>query len=225
MKKIEAKHIRKEFYVKKQPEIVLQDVSAVFDQGSTYAIQGVSGTGKSTLLHILAGLEEPTDGHVFYNHENIFQLENKTRNTILNTQVGLLFQQPYLIKELSVLENVMLPGLIAQQSLDVCKKRAEWLLNQVGLEYKKDQPPRTLSGGQQQRVALARALFNNPSFLLADEPTGNLDVETAKKMTELLLRLVGQNNMGLIVSTHDESVAEQMEKILVLRNGFLETDK
>ena len=222
MNKIEAYNIYKEFYVQNQQENVLNGISATFEQGKTYAITGVSGTGKSTFLHILAGMEEPTCGHFLFNDKNIFQLDNKERNLFLNKKIGLLFQQPYLIKELSVLENVMVPGLIAQKPFEDCKKRAEQLLQQVGIEHKKDQLPMTLSGGQQQRVALARALFNEPTFLLADEPTGNLDIQTGKKMIELLLSLVEQNNMGLIVSSHDEYVAEQMQQVFVLRDGLLQ---
>ena len=222
MNKIEAYNIYKEFYVQNQQENVLNGISATFEQGKTYGITGVSGTGKSTFLHILAGLEEPTSGHVLFNGKNIFQLDNKERNLFLNKKIGLLFQQPYLIKELSVLENVMVPGLIAQKPFEDCKKRAQLLLQQVGIEHKKNQLPMTLSGGQQQRVALARALFNEPTFLLADEPTGNLDIQTGKKMIELLLSLVEQNNMGLIVSSHDEYVAEQMQQVFVLRDGLLQ---
>ena len=222
MNKIEAYNIYKEFYVQNQQENVLNGISATFEQGNTYGITGVSGTGKSTFLHILAGLEEPTSGQVLCNGKNIFQLDNKERNLFLNKKIGLLFQQPYLIKELSVLENVMVPGLIAQKPFEDCKKRAEQLLQQVGIEHKKDQLPMTLSGGQQQRVALARALFNEPTFLLADEPTGNLDIQTGKKMIELLLSLVEQNNMGLIVSSHDEYVAEQMQQVFVLQDGLLQ---
>ncbi len=221
MNRIEANNIYKEFYVKSQHENVLNGITIDFQQGQTYAITGVSGTGKSTLLHILAGLEEPTSGQVLLDGKNIFQFDNKSRNHFLNKQVGLLFQQPYLIKELSVLENVMVPGLIAQKSFEECKKRAGQLLQQVGLEHKKEQLPMSLSGGQQQRVAFARALFNKPTFLLADEPTGNLDITTGKKMIELLLQLVVENNMGLIISSHDKYVAEQMEQIFVLQDGML----
>lgn len=220
MNKIEAYNIYKEFYVQNQQENVLNGISVTFEQGNTYAITGVSGTGKSTFLHILAGLEEPTSGHVLFNGKNIFHFTNKERNLFLNKKIGLLFQQPYLIKELSVLENVMVPGLIAQKPFEDCKKRAQQLLQQVGIEHKKNQLPMTLSGGQQQRVALARALFNEPTFLLADEPTGNLDIQTGKKMIELLLSLVEQNNMGLIVSSHDEYVAEQMQQVFVLQDGL-----
>ncbi len=200
---------------------VLKEITVSFTQGTSYAIMGVSGTGKSTLMHLLAGLDTPTAGTVFFNEQNIFRMSVQEHAYFLRSSVGLLFQLPYLIKELSVCENVMLPALIAGGSEANSLKKAQHLLECVGLTQKADARPGSLSGGQQQRVALARALINEPAFLLADEPTGNLDERTGAEMVDLLLRLQREWQMGLIVSTHDAHVAERMEHRYRLHEGML----
>ena len=139
----------------------------------------------------------------------------------LAKHIGLVFQQPYLIRELTVLENVMVKGLLAKESKESVEKKARALLNQVGLGDKLHHFPGQLSGGQQQRVAIARALMNQPYFLLADEPSGSLDVATGKEIVELLLRLQKEWHMGLIMSSHEPYVYERMETILELKNGML----
>ena len=201
--------------------MVLDDITAVFEQGRTYAITGASGTGKSTLLHVCAGLEALTSGAVYYNKHNIALFDDQQRNQFLNRSIGLLFQLPYLIKELTVLENVMLKGLIEGQDERLCKEQAFLLLKASGLEDKAFEMPATLSGGQQQRVALMRALFNKPAFLFADEPTGNLDPKTGRIIVELLLQCQRDWGMGIIVSTHDQSVATHMQTRFELSNGQL----
>src|SRR5262249_16379625 len=135
--------------------------------------------------------------------------------------IGLVFQYPYLIKELTVLENVMLKGLIAGKNNTECSQEAHILLEEVGLADKTYSYPGQLSGGQQQRLALARALMNRPHFLLADEPTGNLDMQTGKTIIDLIKKAQTQWSMGIIISSHDASVAQEMEKIFELKDGFL----
>jgi ABC-type lipoprotein export system ATPase subunit len=201
---------------------VLKSITIDFSHNKTCAIMGVSGTGKSTFMHILAGLDSPTSGHITYNQKNIDTLPLKERCEFLNKTVGLMFQSPHLINELSVEENVMLPGLIAHQKREWCQMRARELLATVGLHTKYQSPPATLSGGQQQRVALARALFNKPAFLLADEPTGNLDVATGKQIVELLMACQREWGMGMIISTHDEYIAQQMNEIYLIIDGNLQ---
>jgi len=200
---------------------VLKGITAQFRQGKTYAITGVSGTGKSTLLHILAGIDEPSSGHVLYNGTSISKFSAAERATFFNAAIGLVFQQPYLIRELSVLENVMLKSLIKGSSGAECEERALQLLNKTGLKNKAYSRPSALSGGQQQRVAIIRALFNNPAFLLADEPTGNLDIQTGKDIVDFLIDCQAEWNMGIIVSSHDTYVAQKMDVVYKLEKGLL----
>jgi ABC-type lipoprotein export system ATPase subunit len=200
---------------------VLRDISITFEQGKTYAISGVSGTGKSTLMHLLSGFDKPSAGAVFFNTKNIAHFSAAERAHFLNQSIGHVFQQPYLIRELSVLENIMTPGLIMGSSLLTARPRAQELLEAVGLAECADRRPSSLSGGQQQRVALARALFNQPAFLLADELTGNLDKETGRNIMSFLLKLQQQFHMGVIISTHDTYVAESMQHTFRLEQGEL----
>jgi ABC-type lipoprotein export system ATPase subunit len=198
---------------------VLRAVSAEFMQGKTFAITGSSGSGKSTLLHIIAGFEIPDAGFVYIDGKNLFSLSAQERSLIAESCFGVVFQQPYLIKELSVVENIMLKGLVAGRDIHSCRAHAMSLLKTVGLEDKADVMPGTLSGGQQQRVAILRALFNKPAFLLADEPTGSLDMKTGVGVIEFLLECQKEWHMGLIVCSHDEYVVERMQHVLHLEHG------
>lgn len=200
---------------------LFQNISVTFKQGDTYAIIGPSGSGKTTLLHIIAGLVEPTRGTILLNNHNLALMDNKERELFLNKTIGLLFQMPYLIRELTVLENVMLKGLIAGEDESLCKQEALELLHIMELQHKAYEKPPVLSGGQQQRVALARALFGKPAFLLADEPTGDLDPHTAQNMIRLLLDCQKRWSMGIIVSTHDAHVASSMQTVYELHNEVL----
>ena len=174
MATIHLENIKKQFNQNTTTMPVLSGITYTFDSGRTYALTGVSGTGKSTLLSILAGLEAPTTGNVYYNNSSMSTLTNKEKNYLLNKTVGLIFQMPYLIQELSVLENVMIKGLISPTN-SIKKDQALQLLDRVGLRSKAYFLPSILSGGEQQRVAIARAVINKPDFLLADEPTAHLD--------------------------------------------------
>lgn len=201
--------------------MVLNGVTAYFQQGMSYAITGPSGAGKSTLIHILAGMDNPTTGAVLCNDVAINRLLPERKALFLNKTVGLVFQFPYLIRELTVLENVMIPGFIAEKSYDFCVERALYLLEQVGIPEKAKRTPASLSGGQQQRVSLARALFNEPSFLLADEPTGNLDSATGKEILRVILECHKQLGMGIIINTHDDYIADAMQEVYELSDGRL----
>ncbi len=177
---------------------VLTNIDYVFKAPRTYALMGVSGTGKSTLIHMLAGLDSPDAGSVF-----------------TTEKIACLLQSPLLIDELTVLENVIIQGLM--RSSKDSRPKGEALLERVGLTHKAQSAPRTLSGGEQQRVALARALFSEPTFIVADEPTAHLDSDSKKAMLDLLL----EQNRSLIIATHDPEVATRMETILELKEGKL----
>lgn len=201
---------------------ILKAASYTFCQGKTYAITGASGIGKSTLISLLSGLDAPTSGSIYFNGHDISTFNPQERSIFLNEKIGIVFQAPYLIRELTVLENVMIKGLIRNLDNESCKEKGLALLQSVGLLDHAYRMPAALSGGQQQRVALARALFGDPLFLLADEPTGNLDSKTGAEIIDLLVSMHEDRSMGIIVSSHDPQVARRMEVVLELKNGKLE---
>ncbi len=214
--------LKKSFMQGKKDLNVLSGITVNFSQGKTYAITGVSGSGKSTFMHLLAGLDTPSAGAITYNNTDISKLNPDARMKFLNKEIGLVFQDPYLIRELSVLENCMIKGLIAGNSFQDEIQRAIELLEKVGLADKAYCKPGALSGGQQQRVAIVRAIFNRPTFLLADEPTGSLDEGMGTEIVNLLLQCQKEWNMGLVVSSHDPIVYKRMEIVYHLHNGLLE---
>ncbi len=213
--------ISKIFKQEKASLAVLNSINETFYQNKSYAITGASGVGKSTLLHIIAGIEQPTSGTVCFNNANLAFMPTNVKEQFFNQNIGLIFQLPYLINELTVLENVMLKGIIGKMPHEECKEEAYRLLKQLGLEAKANSFPQTLSGGQQQRVAIGRALLNKPTFLLADEPTGNLDEKTGYELVDLLVSYQQEHGMGLIISSHDSYIMQKMAIKLVLKDGFL----
>ncbi len=200
---------------------VLNGITVTFAQNQTYAIVGASGSGKSTLLHAAAGLDNVSRGSVCFDECAIELLTDDQKSIFLNKSIGLVFQYPYLIKELSVLENVMLKELIAGEHKALAEQKAADLLVNVGLADKIKAFPGQLSGGQQQRVALARALINRPHFLLADEPTGSLDMHTGQAIIDLILQLQEAWHMGIIISSHDDYVTNRMHTVYELKDGLL----
>ena len=201
--------------------VVLHDVTYTFEQGISYGISGVSGSGKSTLLHILAGLEAPTKGKVFFDGNNLAQLSEDDYRFFLNNTIGLVFQDAYLLQELTVLENTIIKGLLRGTGFDVCAREGLDLLVQLGLEGLEHKKPSQLSGGQAQRVALARALYGNPGFVLADEPTAHLDENSAQVIIQLMIKYQKKSGCGLIVSSHDPRVLNQLERRCVVHEGML----
>lgn len=200
---------------------VLSGVNVAFEPGKTYAITGVSGSGKSTLLHILGGLDTPSRGTVLLQGQDLVGCSAEEKNILLNKQLGFVFQFHYLVKELSVVENIILPGLISGESRECACQRACYLLDMMGLRSKENVHPMMLSGGEQQRVAIARALFNKPTFLLADEPTGSLDAENACAVMDLFFQAQKEWGMAIILCSHDRAMFERMEVVYTLDHGEL----
>ena len=202
---------------------ILRSVDFVVEQGDRIAIVGRSGAGKSTLLHILGTLDRPTAGHVLFNGEDVFRREPRSLSRLRNATVGFIFQFHHLLGEFSALENVMMPAIIAGIDMAASKVLAREALNAVGLSGRLDHQPGELSGGEQQRVAIARALVMNPRVLLADEPTGNLDVRTGEAINELLLELNQTRGITLVVVTHNLELAARLPRQYRLTDGRLES--
>ncbi len=213
-----AHNITKDFMQGKEHFSILEGATLALTQGTTYALTGLSGTGKSTLLHIFAGLEDPTDGFVAYNGRDIATFSEKEQNAYLQETIGLIFQEPLLVDELSVYENVLLKGLISGKQSQELYERASYLLEAVGLGHKAQSIPTQLSGGEQQRVAVARALLMQPKFLLADEPTAHLDPVSQKNIIDLLLQFQQSSGMGLLIATHDSAMAARMDVCLSVQH-------
>ena len=220
---IEAVGIRRSFALESRTLDVLRGVSLAVAEGETLAITGMSGAGKSTLLHILGGLDRPTAGQVMYRGRDLYAAGDRVRSAIRASKIGFVFQAYHLLPELTVLENVLLPGLslpgrfLRGQGL---RARAEELLARVGLAERAAHRPNELSGGEQQRVAIARALMNGPELLLADEPTGNLDSKTGEDILRYLFDLAQEQKLTLVIVTHNESVAPRCRRHIVLRDGL-----
>lgn len=223
LKTLFAKNITKTFSQGNNPFVVLNGITESFEQGKSYGIVGVSGSGKSTFMHILGGLDHPSSGNVLLFNQPIHK--NTKRDFLLNKSLGFVFQFHYLVKELSVIENVMLPGLIGGMSRSAATHRAIELLDFLSMTHKANAHPSTLSGGEQQRISIIRAMFNRPAFLIADEPTGNLDEENAKQAVKLLLNGCATWNMGLILCSHDQHVYDKMQIIFRMHQGVLVQEK
>ncbi len=201
---------------------VLKGVDLTVHRGESVCILGVSGTGKSTLLHLLGTLDLPTEGRVLYEGRDVFTFSEDELAAFRNRTIGFVFQFHYLLPEFSALENVVMPALIARSSLTEARRRAEELLERVGIGPQRfNHKPGELSGGEQQRVAIARALMMSPPLLLADEPTGNLDPETARTVHNLILSLNREVGLTLIVVSHNRELAGFMETTYTLKTGHL----
>jgi putative ABC transport system ATP-binding protein len=201
---------------------VLQDLSLTLDRGASVVLMGRSGAGKSTLLNLVSGIDLPTSGEIVVDGTDLTTLSETERTLFRRQNIGFVFQSFNLISTLTVVENVLLPLELAGASTAASRERAEDILGQVGLGDRLDSFPDRLSGGEQQRVAIARALAHDPLFVLADEPTGNLDYETGQQVLDLLTRLVRQTGTTLVVATHDRTLIDVADRVLTLQGGTLE---
>lgn len=200
---------------------IFEGLALTIHQGESMAITGASGVGKSTLLHILGGLDRPTSGTVEIGGTSIWQLSIKELARFRNQNIGFVFQFHHLLPEFSALENVQMPMLIQGESHSKSENRAKDLLQRVGLSARLHHRPSELSGGESQRVALARALANHPPLLLADEPTGNLDERTGESIHALLAELHQEHGLTSIIITHNEALAASCDRTLRLEHGTL----
>lgn len=200
---------------------VLKGISLEFKKGEIISIVGPSGAGKTTLLQILGTLSRPESGIVQINNTDVNKLSDRELAEFRNKNIGFVFQFHQLLPEFNALENVMIPALIASDKKSVAEKKAIELLKFLGLESRLTHKPNELSGGEQQRVAVARALINNPSVILADEPSGNLDTANKNELHELFFELRDKFNQTFIIVTHDNDLANMSDRILMIRDGLI----
>lgn len=200
---------------------VLQGVNLSIAAGERIAIAGASGAGKTTLMHLIGGLDRPSSGSVKFEGRDIFRYGVAELDAFRNQAIGFVFQFHQLLPEFTALENVMMPARIGRVPLAEARRRAEALLQAVGLAHRYDHKPGQLSGGEQQRVAIARALVMGPRLLLADEPTGNLDSGTSEEIVALLDRLHIEHNLTMVLVTHSQRIAERMDRVIHMEDGQL----
>ena len=195
---------------------VFKNFSLSLHQGESIGLVGASGSGKSTLLHIICGLDRPDSGSVKIQGIDITELNYDERSQLRNTEIGFVYQFHHLLPELTSLENIALPALLAGTNQAEAIKNASLLLEQVNLSGKENNTPNELSGGERQRVAIARAMSNNPSCLIMDEPTGNLDTKNVENFMTLLMDMVSIKNVTLLIATHDTKVSSRLDRLLSL---------
>jgi len=218
---LQAENLTKIFRSGDEEVVVFEDLNLEVSEGEFIALVGESGTGKTTLLYLLAALDTPTRGEVYFRGQRLSEFRQEERAAYRNVQVGFVWQMHYLLPEFSALENVVIPQLIRGGELSLAKERARELLGEVGLANAGARRVGELSGGEQQRVALARALANQPVVLLADEPTGSLDQRTAQRVIELVEKLHRGHGLTSILATHNLDLARRAQRILRLANGKL----
>ena len=213
---ISVQSISKSFGENSNPLQVLKDLSLNLNTGESLGLIGASGSGKSTLLHIICGLEQPDAGNIFIKDVNITDLNADERSLFRSKEVGFVYQFHHLLPDLTALENVALPAMLAGSKTEEAFEISASLLEQVNLNHKEKNRPNELSGGERQRIAIARAMSNNPSCLIMDEPTGNLDTKNVENFMDLLLEMVSSREIALIIATHDNNVSSRLDRLLSL---------
>lgn len=222
---IELVDLKKIFIMGKMVKVhALRGVNLKVRNGEIVSIAGPSGSGKSTILNLLGALDRPTSGKIIIDGINIARLKDEALSRFRNRKIGFIFQSYNLINRSTVAKNVELPAIIRGIPRTIRRRRANELLDMVGLRGKANRKPTELSGGEQQRVAIARALINEPTFILADEPTGNLDSKTGQQIGNLLLRVNEERKTTIVIVTHNVELAEKSERILHLRDGIVEKE-
>ncbi len=227
---LKTENLCKNYFPGEEELKILRNVNLSIEKGKIYVVFGPSGAGKSTLLHIFGTIERPSEGKFFFNGEDISNFNRGQLAILRSRRIGFVFQSHHLLPEFTALENVMIPAFIRAENMESqsekrngnkeeIKKRALKILEEVGLKNRIKHKPSQLSGGEQQRVAIARALINNPSLILADEPTGNLDKETGEKIFQLLLDLNKSRMATLIIVTHNEELAKHSDREIHLEDG------
>jgi len=214
--------VKRTFYQGREELDVLRRVNLKLTSGEIVALVGPSGSGKSTLLHIAGLLESPNSGEVHIAGKSCANMNDAARTAMRREHLGFVYQNHHLLPEFSALENVSIPGIVAGLGREKSRKRASEILGWMGLKDRECHRPGHLSGGEQQRVAIARALSSNPSLLLADEPTGNLDPATASDVFEILLKLVHGAGLTALIATHNLELAARMDRIVRLVDGYID---
>ncbi len=218
---LELKRITRIYRQGPKELVVFRELDFTLPVGSITALVGPSGAGKSSLLHIAGLLEKPTSGEVIIAGLNCTGLDDATRTRVRRFGIGFVYQFHHLLPEFTAEENVILPQLVLGRSRKAARERAHMLLEKLGLQERMKHLPSELSGGEQQRVAIARALANEPMLLLADEPTGNLDPDTAARVHEMLLELIRAEGLAMLIATHNMELAAQMHRVVHLHHGRL----
>ncbi len=218
---LSAKDIHREFRTASAVLRVLKGVNIEIKKQETVAVTGASGVGKSTLLHILGGLDRPTSGEVRVRGITLNNQSEKSLAQFRNARIGFVFQFHYLLEDFDARENVMIPMLVAGRRKSEAAGKAELLLDMVGLKDRMEHRPHQLSGGEQQRVAVARALANNPEIVLADEPSGNLDTATGRKLHELLFNLNVSQGVTFLIATHNQELAGSCARKMAIVDGVI----